>query len=44
VWTTEAVGGYGGDIYLVVCSFEFRDGKILRETQYYPRTAAQGVK
>lgn len=36
VWTVEAVGDYGGDIYLVVCILEFRDGKILRETRYYP--------
>jgi len=37
VWTVEAVGDYGGDIYFVVCVFEFRDGKILRETRYYPQ-------
>ncbi len=36
VWTVEAVGDYGGEIYLVVCIFEFRDGKIVRETRYYP--------
>lgn len=37
VWTVEAVGDYGGEIYLVVCTFEFRDGKIARETRYYPQ-------
>jgi hypothetical protein len=37
VWTVEAVGDYGGVIYLVVCVFEFRDDKILRETRYYPQ-------
>ena len=37
VWTVEAVGDYGGEIYLVVCIFEFREGKILRETRYYPQ-------
>jgi ketosteroid isomerase-like protein len=36
VWTVEAVGDYGGQTYLVVCIFEFRDGKIVRETRYYP--------
>jgi SnoaL-like domain len=36
VWTVEAVGDYGGEVYLVVCIFEFRDGRILRETRYYP--------
>ena len=36
VWTVEATGDYGGDVYLVVVIFEFRDGKILRETRYYP--------
>jgi hypothetical protein len=37
VWTVEAVGDYGGEMYLVVCIFEFRDGKIFRETRYYPQ-------
>jgi hypothetical protein len=36
VWTVEATGDYGGEIYLVVVIFEFRDGKIVRETRYYP--------
>ena len=36
VWTVEAVGDYGGEIYLVVCIFEFREGTIVRETRYYP--------
>ena len=35
VWTVEATGDYDGEIFLVVCVFEFRDGKILRETRYY---------
>ena len=26
-----------GDVYLVVGIFEFRDGKIFRETRYYPQ-------
>jgi SnoaL-like protein len=37
VWTVEAVGDYGGEIFLVVCVFEFSDGKIARETRYYPQ-------
>jgi hypothetical protein len=37
VWTVEAIGDYGGDIYLVVGIFEFREGKIIRETRYYPQ-------
>src|SRR4051794_29552333 len=37
VWTVEATGDYGGEIYLVVVIFEFRDGKIIRETRYYPQ-------
>ena len=37
VWTVEATGDYGGEIYLVVGIFEFRDGKIIRETRYYPQ-------
>ena len=36
-WTVEATGDYGGEIYLVVVIFEFRDGKIIRETRYYPQ-------
>jgi hypothetical protein len=37
VWTIEAVGDYGGETYLVVVIVEFRDGKIVRETRYYPQ-------
>jgi hypothetical protein len=37
VWTVEAVGDYGGEVFLVVCVFEFRDSKISRETRYYPQ-------
>ena len=38
VWTVEATGDYGGEIYLVVAIFEFRGGKIIiRETRYYPQ-------
>jgi limonene-1,2-epoxide hydrolase len=37
VWNVEAIGDYGGEIYLVVGIFEFRDGKIVRETRYYPQ-------
>ena len=37
VWTLEAVGDYGDEIFLVVCVFEFRDDKIVRETRYYPQ-------
>lgn len=37
VWTVEATGDYGGEIFLVVAIFEFRDGKIIRETRYYPQ-------
>ena len=37
VWTVEAVGNYGGETYFVICIFEFRDGKIVRETRYYPQ-------
>ena len=37
VWTVEATGDYGGELYLVVGIFEFRDGKIIRETRYYPQ-------
>jgi ketosteroid isomerase-like protein len=35
-WTVEATGDYGGQIYLVVVVIELREGKILRETRYYP--------
>jgi ketosteroid isomerase-like protein len=35
VWTVLATGDYGGEIFHVVVVFEFRDGKILRETRYY---------
>ena len=35
VWTVEAVGDYGGETYFAVCVFEFRDGRIARETRYY---------
>ena len=37
LWTVEAVRDYGGESYFVVCIIEFRDGKILCETLYYPR-------
>ena len=37
VWTVEAIGDYGGETYLVVVIFEFRDGRIARETRYYPQ-------
>jgi ketosteroid isomerase-like protein len=37
VWTVEAIGNYGPDVYFVVCVFEFRDGRIARETRYYPQ-------
>jgi SnoaL-like domain len=37
VWTVEATGDYGGEIHLVVAIFEFRDGRIVRETRYYPQ-------
>jgi hypothetical protein len=37
VWTVEAIGDYGGETYLVVVIFEFRDGRIIRETRYYPQ-------
>jgi ketosteroid isomerase-like protein len=37
VWTVEATGDYGGEIFLVVVIIEFRDGKIIRETRYYPQ-------
>ena len=37
LWTVEATGDYGGEIYLVVAIFEFRESKIIRETRYYPQ-------
>ena len=37
VWTVEATGDYGGEIFLVVVIFELRDDKIARETRYYPQ-------
>ena len=37
VWTVEASGDYGGELYLVVVIIEFRGGKIVRETRYYPQ-------
>ncbi len=37
VWMVEAIGDYGGEMYFVVCVFELRDGKIVRETRYYPQ-------
>ncbi len=37
VWTVEGTGDYGGEVFLVVCIFEFRDGRIVRETRYYPQ-------
>ena len=40
VWTVEAVGDYGGETHLVVVIVEFRDGRILRETRYYPQPFA----
>jgi hypothetical protein len=36
VWVMEASADYGqGDVYLVTDIFEFRDGKIAKETRYY---------
>ena len=35
VYTVEATGDYGGQIFHVAMVVEFRDGKILRETRYY---------
>jgi hypothetical protein len=37
VWTVEASGDYGDEIYRVVAIFEFRAGKNIRETRYYPQ-------
>jgi hypothetical protein len=40
VWVMEAKSDYGrGDTYLVADIFEFRDGKIAKETRYRCRTA-----
>jgi hypothetical protein len=36
VWVMEATSTYDGtDVYLVADIFEFRDGKIAKETRYY---------
>ena len=35
LWTVEAEGDYGGQIFHVVLLLELRDGKIARETRYY---------
>ena len=35
VWVMEATSNYGDDVYLVTDIFEFRDGKIAKETRYY---------
>jgi hypothetical protein len=36
VWVMEATSDYGGgDTYLVADIFEFRDGRIAKETRYY---------
>ena len=36
VWVMEAASDYGGGrVYLVTDIFEFRDGKIAKETRYY---------
>jgi ketosteroid isomerase-like protein len=35
VWTVLATGDYGGQIFHLAIVFEFRDGRILRETRYY---------
>jgi hypothetical protein len=38
VWVMEATATYGrDDVYLVADIFEFRDGKIAKETRYYAR-------
>jgi ketosteroid isomerase-like protein len=34
-WTVEATAHYGAEVYFVICVFEFRDGRIVRETRYY---------
>ena len=35
VWVVEARSDYSGRIYYVAVIFEFREGKIIRETRYY---------
>lgn len=35
LWTVEAEGDYGGQIFHAVLLLELLDGKILRETRYY---------
>ena len=35
VWVVEGRSDYSGRIYHVATIFEFREGKILRETRYY---------
>jgi ketosteroid isomerase-like protein len=35
--TAEATLDYGGDVYQVVFIFEFRDGRITRETAYWSK-------
>jgi hypothetical protein len=35
VWVVEARSDYSGRIYYVAVIFEFREGKIMRETRYY---------
>ena len=35
LWTVEAEGDYGGQIFHVVLLLVLRDGKIARETRYY---------
>jgi hypothetical protein len=35
VWVVEGRSDYGGRIYHVATIFEFREGKIMRETRYY---------
>lgn len=38
--TAEAALDYGGDVYQVVFIFEFRDGRIARETAYWSKPFA----
>jgi ketosteroid isomerase-like protein len=35
IWTVEAEGNYGGQIFHVVLIIKLRDGKIAREIRYY---------
>ncbi|HEX5497512.1 MAG TPA: nuclear transport factor 2 family protein [Mycobacteriales bacterium] len=35
VWVTEGVSGYGPSTVRTVSVMEFRDGRVLRETQYF---------